>query len=135
MNRKADCLSTAALLDSTTPVAIAGAAELAAATIGCLLTHGSWILFASALLGMLHCWYSVRVRFDAGLFRLLADAAESSDIDDYLARTGLRAKTAPRTLDERVAGAVRLWQRQLTCFALQTACLLGGIALHLCSKA
>jgi hypothetical protein len=66
-------------------------------------------------------YLALRLRFDAGLFADLADGriADLAALDAGLGMLGLRkAAQSPRTLDDRLQGARRLWRRHAIVAAL-----------------
>jgi|SoiMethySBSTD1v2_1073268.scaffolds.fasta_scaffold3351938_1 hypothetical protein len=89
------------------------------------------LLGLSVLAGLAQVYYAIRVGFDAGLLRALAkdtDALDPAELDAALTSMRLLAAgKAGRPIDQRVAGACRLFYRQALMVGLQLVLfLLGG---------
>ena len=86
----------------------------------------------SVLAGVAQLYFGLRVGFDAALFRGLADATvigapELAKLDAALTTMGLLpAGKAGRPLEQRVAGACRLFYKQAGSLVLQIALFLLG---------
>ena len=100
-------------------------------------------LLASLLLGLLQRWFALRVDLDARLLRVVAGQAATTDLatatatlDEALVGQGmLPAARAGRPWTERLAGARRLWRRQLGALLLQVLAFGGALlaaGLHAC---
>ncbi|WP_295853544.1 hypothetical protein [uncultured Xylophilus sp.] len=134
--------ATAAWLDAAAVPAAWGLA-LAALAVAVLLAFefpGTAVpaaLAAVAALGLPERYLALRLRFDAGLFRALADGriASLSGLDGALAGLGLRSDTAAtdvRPLPDRVQGALRLLRVHRNIVLLQAvlvAVALGAVLL------
>jgi hypothetical protein len=92
------------------------AALVAVAVLGAPKLMVVALLALSVLAGVNELYFAVRVGFDAALFRRLADAAETSELtslDQALIAIGLLpADKAGRPLEQRIAGACRLFYKQ-----------------------
>jgi hypothetical protein len=64
-----------------------------------------------------------RVKIDVHFFELLS-AHPAEQLDDWLATSGLRKSTPPRTLAERRRGALRFWQALIAAVAIQIALMI-----------
>lgn len=84
-------------------------------------------LLASLLLALLQRYFALRVDLDARLLRVVAGHAATTDLatataalDDALVGQGMLPREhAGRAWPERLAGARRLWRRQLAVLLLQ----------------
>lgn len=95
------------------------------------LALGVWVVTGAAVLPSLVAlallgagtWLAARVGVDAALFDALANGLSPDDLDVALVATGLVEERGPRSLADRIAGALRLWRLQLTVVVLQGALL------------
>ena len=102
-----------------------------------ILPKTSWllpaILVAVALLGLGEIYLAIRVGFDAALFRRLASNRDGFDLerlDRTLARLELIPEAkAERGIDERIAGARRLFGWQGVVLTAQAVLILAGAGL------
>jgi hypothetical protein len=75
-------------------------------------------------------YLSIRVKMDARFFELLA-VHSGEQLDQWLDTTGLRKNAAPRTIQERRRGALRLWRALVAAVAIEIALLLLGMLRRL----
>ena len=112
------------------PLAIAFIACTGVMLLG--MAAGAWrdedlvLALATALLGMVERYFTLRLRLDAGLFADRADGriADLAALDAGLAAIGVRSGTPTmpsRPLDDRIAGGRRLWRRHLAVVVVQAA--------------
>ena len=132
--------ATAALLDRGRGIGrlshlLTAAALLALVAIGLTGVHQPLtvaMLGLSVLAGVAQLYFGLCVGFDAALFRGLADATvigapELAKLDTALTTMGLLpAGKAGRPLEQRVAGACRLFYKQAGSLVLQIALFLLG---------
>jgi hypothetical protein len=118
--------------------ATALAALVAVGLLGVQQPLPAAMLGLSVLAGVAQLYFALRVGFDAALFRDLADAAvagtlELAKLDAALTTMGLLPPDkAGRPLEQRVAGACRLFYRQAGSLLLQLVLfLLGAIVAAL----
>jgi hypothetical protein len=126
----------ASLLDAGTILANAGHAAALIAGAGCLFAHpaAARIAFALAILfWFAQCWAAVRTRIDATLFRMLAEAPASRgfEIDQAFLALGFPKKARDRSIEDRCAGALRLWRLQIAAFTIECGALAVGLILAL----
>jgi hypothetical protein len=82
-------------------------------------------LTLAVLAGIVQTYFAIRVGFDAALFDRLRQTMDLAALDAALVQLGLLpAAKAGRPLDQRVAGAQRLFFRQGVALAIQVAILL-----------
>ena len=120
--RNIDRLSCSMILGALvalTGIVIFGAAEL---VLGLMLA-------LSILVGVINLYFSVRVGFDAVIFRQLATAKDGvQGLDDALENLGLLSpKKAGRPLQARIAGARRLFYGQILTTLLQVVLIFIGV--------
>lgn len=125
---RARCAAMARWLEASSTL---GALALCCAVVAALgtLAHAwrdaamGFALFALASTPV-ERYFALRIRFDAGLFADLASGRidDLATLDAGLAALGV-VKRLPhtRTLDERIEGARRLWQRHALVVGLQAA--------------
>jgi hypothetical protein len=85
-----------------------------------------------ALAGLGQAYFALRVGLDAALFRHLAAGPSMglASFDAAMQRQGLLpAAKAARPIDERIAGARRLFHRQILLLAVQIVSVLAGALL------
>jgi hypothetical protein len=88
-------------------------------------------LALAVLAGVAETYYAIRVGLDAVLFDRLREQAtiDLAALDVALVRLGLlSASRSGRPLEQRIAGAQRLFYEQAAAFAIQVAILLCGAA-------
>jgi hypothetical protein len=88
-------------------------------------------LALAVLAGVAEAYYAIRVGFDAALFDRLRELAtiDLAALDVALVRLGLlSASKSGRPLEQRIAGAQRLFYEQGAAFVIQVAVLLCGAA-------
>jgi hypothetical protein len=110
-----DCRATAAWLRSLQPLewaSHAGAILAALQPLGWI----TWLPWGAVL------YFAVRLRLDASLFELLAQGG-AAQVDDWLARAGLRTPRQPRPMPERIAGSLRLSRWFVCAFLFQMTAL------------
>jgi hypothetical protein len=114
---RARCATMSRWLDASSVLGTLALGCVAVAAIGSLV--GAWrgeiVGFALLVLALtpLERYLALRLRFDAGLFAELADGriADLAALDAGLVMLGVRKSAhAPRTLDDRLRGARRLWR-------------------------
>jgi hypothetical protein len=118
-----DSLATAAVLRSGGSVALAGHV---AVVISMLSESVGWIRWCSILVWCSIVYLTIRVKMDARFFELLA-VHSAEQLDQWLDTAGLRNKAAPRTIQERRRGALRLWRALVAAVAIEIALLLLGM--------
>ncbi len=92
-------------------------------------------LLASLLLALLQRYFALRVDLDARLLRVVAGQSAATDLatataalDEALVGQGmLPRERAGRAWPERLAGARRLWRRQLAALLLQSLALAAAL--------
>ena len=92
------------------------------------------VLALVVLAGIAEIYFAVRVGFDAALFERLREPAamDLAALDAALVQLGLLpASRSGRPLDERIAGARRLFYKQGAALAIQLAILLCAAAAAL----
>ena len=92
------------------------------------------VLALVVLAGIAEIYFAVRVGFDAALFERLREPAamDLAALDAALVQLGLLpASRSGRPLDERIAGARRLFYKQGAALAIQLAVLLCAAAASL----
>jgi hypothetical protein len=122
-----DCRATAAVLRSGGSVAVAG--HVAALMNVLAMYHGGplvWIAWCGLLVWCVVVYLAIRVKIDTQFFALLA-TEPADQLDTWLAETGLRKDTGPRTLPERRSGALRLWRMLVAGVALEIVLLLAAL--------
>ena|SRR5262245_59698543 len=119
---------------------LTAAALLALIAIGVLAAErpvlAAILLGLAALAGLVEAYLAIRVGFDAGLLRALTaetDALDPAKLDTALVSMRLiPAAKAGRPIEQRVAGACRLFYRQAAAVASQLILfLLGALAAAL----
>lgn len=86
-----------------------------------------WAAWAVLVLALPERVLALRLRFDRGLFSDMAEAriASLQALDAALSRWRATAPGAPRPLDARIAGTLRLWRRHAAAVGAQALlCLL-----------
>jgi len=126
---RANCAALAAWLKALAPLS-AWSLVLAALALAMLAgvvvvptPLACWAWAGVVLAALAERCLVLRLRFDAALFEALADGRIETlaALDDGLHALALRAKTtAPRGLDERIAGTRALVRRWLVVVGLQT---------------
>lgn len=100
-----------------------------AAALVILSTKLAIALTLAVLAGVVQTYFAIRVGFDAALFDRLRQSAavDLATLDAALVQLGLlpTSKTG-RPLDQRIAGAQRLFYRQGIALAIQVAILMGA---------
>ncbi|MBV8904830.1 MAG: hypothetical protein JOZ22_14450, partial [Acidobacteriia bacterium] len=124
MSGKFECGLTASLLDSGVVLTKASHCAAVIGVAGTLLAHSgsARLIFAvPTFCWPVACYFSVRVAIDASLFRELA--LENDDgapvLDKLMHRRGLAREKPLRTIDDRSAGAVKLWKRLIAITGIQ----------------
>lgn len=138
-DERAQAAAIAALLDQarivdglSRPLTVAALLALfAPALTGQRWSAALFVLLAAIVLaGLAESYLALRVRFDAALFRHLAEGAAIPDLailDRALMALGLLpAAKAGRALGPRIEGARRLFRLQGVALALQIALILAG---------
>jgi hypothetical protein len=126
-----DCKATAAVLKSGSTVALAGhaAAIMSVLVIVSPIWKGGFGIWMEGCSIMVWCavvYLAVRVKIDAGFFKLLADES-ADDLDTWLDAAGLRKKAAAKALQERRRGALKLWRALGGAVALEIGLMLLGL--------
>ncbi len=114
-----DCLATAAVLRSGGSLALAG--HIAAAIS--VLSAGTWTKACVLLVWCAIVYLAIRVKMDASFFELLA-AHPAEQLDDWLDAAGLRKNVAPRTIQDRRRGALRLWRALVAAVVVEIALMM-----------
>ena len=122
MNPGIECRATASLLRS-------GSTLVLPAHVGALLAafqiHAqpqvNWFSAASLLCWCAVVYLAVRIKIDAGFFEMLASDPEHApeQLDQFLAKAGLRKIGKATAIDERCKGALRLWRRMVAMVVVQ----------------
>lgn len=122
---RALCAITAAWLDATRALGWLG---LLAGGVACahllLAAAQPWLAAALLLLLLAERYFALRVAFDAGVFRALAEGqiGEPNQFDHSLQQLGLRSATdGERDVECRARGAMRLSRAHLAVVAMQVA--------------
>lgn len=107
---------------------LATARYLAAANVAVFLlgaqAGGGWAVVHAAAAAVL-LYLHVRLAFDRRVFRDFSDRHYGPEaFDAVLSRLGLRKASGSRAMEERTAGAVRLWKRAVCASAVQLALFL-----------
>ena len=126
-----DCRATAAVLRSGSSVALAG--HVAGLMSVLAMYHAgppAWIACGALLVWCVVVYLSIRVKIDAGFFEVLA-TEQGDQLDAWLANTGLRKDTGPRTIAQRRRGALRLWRTLVAAVAIEVALALAAVILLL----
>jgi hypothetical protein len=114
------------LLTVAALVLLIGACALGVASPGLAVA-----LALAVLAGLAETYYAIRVGFDAALFDRLREPAtmDLATLDIALVQLGLSsAAKSGRALEQRIAGAQRLFYEQGAAFVIQIAILLCGAA-------
>jgi hypothetical protein len=111
---------------------------IAASAFGVASPALASMLGLAALAGLAETYVAIRVGFDAALFDRLGKqaTADLAALDAALAALGLQpAGKSGRPLEDRIAGAQRLFYKQGAALVIQVALLLCGAAAALLSGA
>jgi hypothetical protein len=132
MNAQLDSSMTASFLESGQTLASAGNVAAVVAGVAGATVHLAVVrlLFAASMLcWLVECWFAVRVRIDALLFRQLAGESEGDwrRLDELLINWGFARSSKDSGVSDRGRGAVALWRNQAVTLAIQLATLLGAI--------
>ena len=122
MKPATECIATASLLRSGSTLVLT--AHVGAALAGFHIhsqSHGIWFCFASLLCWCAVVYLAVRIKIDAGFFEMLASDPEHApeQLDQFLAKAGLRKIGKATAIDERCKGALRLWRRMVVMVVVQ----------------
>jgi len=84
----------------------------------------------SVLLWVPVCWFAVRARIDAFLFRILVTADGSlEDFDALMTECRLLSSDPPRSIEMRSAGSLRLLCWLVACVVLHVGLFVLGIVI------
>lgn len=129
MSAQLDSNLTASFLESGRTLAGLGNAAAVIAGLGSIAGHSKFgrLLFACSMFCWLAgCWFTVRVRIDAALFRQLAAEPESGwqRLDALLTAWGFLRTPIERSVEDRTRGAIALWRKQAFTLAIHLASLI-----------
>jgi hypothetical protein len=132
MNAQLDSSITASFLESGQMLANTGNAGAMVAGIAGVTAHSGFarlLAIGSMLCWLIQCWFAVRVKIDASLFRQLAGQSERSwrRLDELLMEWGFPRTSEDGSLGDRKRGAMTLWRSQAVALAIQLAILAGAV--------
>ena len=97
------------------------------------LAAPAWLAALALLAGSIGCFLQLRLAFDARLFAGFAEGRQTpAQLDTALSALGLRKAVAPRSMQARCRGALRLlrlWLCALALALLLVLCLLFAAAV------
>ena len=136
MNAQFEAHTAANFLESGGSISRAGNIAALIACVEVTTIHSAalrLLVTGSMLCWVIACWFTVRVKIDASLFRQLGGAAEANWtwLDELLTEWGFRRAAKNRTVRDRIRGAITLWRL----LALASAIQLVSLAVALCLDA
>jgi hypothetical protein len=135
MNVQVESSLTASFLESGQMLAKAGnaAAVIAGITGGIVYSAAVRLLLAGSMLcWLIECWFALRVRIDASLFRQLAGESQGEwrRLDELLVEWGFPRPAEDRSVSDRSRSAVALWRSQAVTLAIQLLSLVAAVLLE-----
>jgi hypothetical protein len=135
MSAQMDSNFTASLLESGEMLANAGNVAAVIAGIARVTVASATVrllLAGSMLCWLIGCWFAVRVRIDASLFRQLAGESQGDwrRLDELLIEWGFPHPAEERSASHRSRSAIALWRSQTVTLAIQLASLIAAVLLE-----
>jgi hypothetical protein len=132
MNAQLDSSLTASFLESGQMLANVGNAAAVVAGIAGVTVHSAvarLLVTGSISCWLIECWFAVRVKIDASLFRQMTRESEGDwrRLDELLVEWGFPRTPGDRSVDDRRCTAMKLWRSQAVTLVIQLAILATGV--------